>query len=96
MSSRSVSTGRGGRGGGEGLSGARGPEATEIKCYRPKGNGLIVVFDQAGFLPLEVDEAVRGGVLGLEVRGYFGSVGFGWVLPPEDVVRLVRWGPRHR
>lgn len=78
------------------MSGARGPEATEIKCYRPKGNGLIVVFDQAGFLPLEVDEAVRGGVLGLEVRGYFGSVGFGWVLPPEDVVRLVRWGPRHR
>lgn len=67
-----------------------------MKCYKPKGNGLIVVFDQAGLLALEVDEAVRGGVLGLEVRGYFGSVGFGWVFPPEDVVRLVRWGPRHR
>jgi len=48
-------------------------------CYRPERDGLVVVFDQAGLLTFEVDEAVGGGVLGFEVYGDFGGVRFGWV-----------------
>ena len=70
----------------------RGREARQgVGICKPEGDGLVVIFYQPGLLALEIDQAIGGGVLRLEVCGYFGGVRFGGILVLEDSICPVHY-----